>query len=105
MPLSHRNWEILLSLARARGWQPMGTELNRDSVLAECGGDEAAAAEILAGWGGSYLSNDYQSVRAADAANLAAALDGAEAELVDPGDAPLLRECLDLFRSGGFFIA
>lgn len=84
-------WGAALDLAyRYGGWEPAGTNFNADMVRAECEMHdcspeeiEAAIAENRAAWDGTYFTNDYQVVTAEDAANLAAALERALADVPD----------------------
>ena len=62
--MSWLGWSTILITARTYGWEPAGT-----------------VCPSIAGWGGSYHSNDGQMVTVADAANLAEALQAALLEL------------------------
>jgi hypothetical protein len=64
-------WKRLLELARGHGWEPMGTESP----------DLEPDFSPRKDWDGSYFSNDYQTVTAEDARNLADALERAIADL------------------------
>ena len=61
------SWQKLLRLAEQYGWRPAGTTLPREELKWMPGGK----------WDGRYTSNDGQAVTAADARNLAEALDRA----------------------------
>ncbi|MBL8822428.1 MAG: hypothetical protein JNJ77_07570 [Planctomycetia bacterium] len=63
-------WHRLLSVAERYGWEPAGT------VIAE---EEAQQSD----WNGSYWSNDFQTVTAADAEQLGAALERALSDISD----------------------
>jgi hypothetical protein len=75
-------WRNILRVARRYGWQPMGTEPNRDFLSQRArdpdgGYDKDVLNSIISSWRGSYLTKEYQFVTYADALNMAFALEDA----------------------------
>jgi hypothetical protein len=100
---SFEGWRKVLSLAKRYGWQPMGTEppqWDRDGA----GEDRVAAenAETLASWDGDYYCNNFQTVNARDARNLADALERALPEF--PEARQTLQRFIAYCRAGAFRI-
>jgi hypothetical protein len=100
---SFKGWRVVLSVAIRYGWRPMGTEppdWDRDGV-----GDEQIAAEnaeTAAAWDGNYLSNNFQTVNALDARNLADALQSALSDF--PDNRQVLVRFIAYCRAGAFRI-
>jgi hypothetical protein len=67
--LTNKLWSMILDLAREHGWEPMGTDA---PVLIY---DDESRREPIPSWNGTYFSNDFQIVKATDAANIAEALE------------------------------
>jgi hypothetical protein len=100
---SSEGWGKLLSLARRYGWRPMGTEpprCDRDGVSEDV--IAAENAETAAAWDGDYYCNNFQTVNARDARNLADALERALPEF--PRDRPALQRFIAYCRAGAFRI-
>jgi len=70
---SRQSWAKALELARLYGWRPMGTQ--QPSIH--------DFYKLSADWNGTYLTNDGQVVKAADAHSLAAALERSLDEIPD----------------------
>jgi hypothetical protein len=67
------SWHKLLRVAKRYGWRPAGTISGEEEQRAMPGGV----------WTGGYTSNDFQRVTAADAEQLAAALERALSHIPD----------------------
>lgn len=104
--MSSRTWQNVLSLARAYGWQPAGTE-PPDSL------------PRLEPWSGEYAAHSGQRVTADDTQALAAALDTIARAIPDDGASPRddpalavfagdskpwLRNLIAFCCAGGFYI-
>jgi len=72
---SRQFWAKALELARLYGWHPAGTRLR----------PKYENPEAIAGWHGTYLTNDGQIVHAADALSLAAALERSLEDISEEG--------------------
>ena len=90
----HAGWASLLGVARAYGWQPMGSI---DPI------NTSPDRE----WNGNYSSNDGQWVRPEDAAAFGDALETyllqSEKEF-GKEDADQIKELIEFSRGGGFII-
>lgn len=77
------DWPKLLYVAIHYGWEPAGTiaPIDRHSD------------EPILDWDGGYFSNDFQTVTADDAWQLADALERALADIPDDADTSLEFEC------------
>ncbi len=75
------NWSKILTLAQQYGWQPMGTEA--PGPLPELEGESPSENNDWRDWDGNYLTNDFQSVTAEDATNIAAALERVVEDIPD----------------------
>lgn len=71
--LNSWSWAYCLTLARAFGWKPEGTEAPQ-LVLTEADEKEARRTIVLPEWNGTYFTNDFQKVRGSDAAKLSLAI-------------------------------
>jgi hypothetical protein len=76
-------WRSVRGLAVQYGWQPAGTIVYElEPIPGDVSGRQLQASNRpIEDWCGTYDSNDYQTVTADDAANLANAIERALAEL------------------------
>lgn len=87
--LSFAGWQNLLFQAYHASWMPMGTR---------------GPADLPSdAWDGNYIAGDNQTVSAADAENLAAALDPGNVRYQADGH-EFMREFIPKLRSGSFRI-
>lgn len=75
---SRQFWGKALELARSYGWKPLGTQ---PPII-------PGFHSLKTLWDGTYMTNDAQTVAAADARSLAAALTKALDDIPDTGAAP-----------------
>ncbi len=80
--MENMEWRNILRVARRYGWQPIGTEPNRDYLSQRArnpdgGYDKDVLNSIIESWRGSYLTKERQFVTYADALNMAFALEDA----------------------------
>ena len=78
--MDNMEWRNILRVARRYGWQPMGTEPNKDYLNQRArnpdgGYDKDVLNNIIGSWRGSYLTKERQFVTYADALNMAFALE------------------------------
>lgn len=78
---SNIGWSKILTIAQQYGWQPMGTKA--PGPLPELEGESPSENNDWRDWDGNYLTNDFQSVTAEDATNIAAALERALVDIPD----------------------
>ena len=83
--VENAEWRNILRVARRYGWQPIGTEPNRDYLSQRArnpdgGYDKDVLNSIIESWRGSYLTKERQFVTYADALNMAFALEDAVRE-------------------------
>jgi len=79
--VNHGGWYKILDLAQHHGWSPAGTLPPPTWIRMD--GTPAQEADGQESWRGGYISNEGQLVTAADAANMATALEAAAQGMSD----------------------